>query len=74
MRDTRPISWIKARKAQELTGIDHSDFARVRRCNLGRFSIERLIAMLEGLGQEVEVSVQVHPRRGVTGPPPQPAL
>ena len=25
--------------------------------------VERLIAMLEGLGQEVEVSVDVHPRR-----------
>ena len=24
---------------------------------------ERLIAMLEGLGQEVEVSLEVHPRR-----------
>ncbi len=50
-------------KAQELTGIDHADFSRVRRAKLDRFTVERLIAMLEGLGQEVEVSVDVHPRR-----------
>jgi predicted XRE-type DNA-binding protein len=54
---------LSTRKAQELTGIDHGDFSRVRRAKLDRFTVERLIAMLEGLGQEVEVSVDVHPRR-----------
>jgi predicted XRE-type DNA-binding protein len=58
-------SGLSTRKAQELTGIDHSDFSRVRRAKLDRFTVERLIAMLEGLGQEVEVSVDVHPRRPV---------
>ncbi len=63
---------ITTRKAQELTGIDQADFARVRKCNLGRFSVERLITMLEGLGQEVEVSVEVHPRRRSTAALSQP--
>ena len=54
---------LSTRKAQEMTGIDHGDFSRVRRAKLDRFTVERLIAMLEGLGQEVEVSVDVHPRR-----------
>ena len=54
---------LSTRKAQEVTGIDHGDFSRVRRAKLDRFTVERLIAMLEGLGQEVEVSVDVHPRR-----------
>ncbi len=54
---------LSTRKAQEITGIDHSDFSRVRRAKIDRFTVERLIAMLEGLGQEVEVSVNVHPRR-----------
>jgi predicted XRE-type DNA-binding protein len=49
--------------AKELTGIDHGDFSRVRRAKLDRFTAERLIAMLEGLGQEVHVSVDVRPRR-----------
>jgi predicted XRE-type DNA-binding protein len=54
---------LSTRKAQEMTGIDHGDFSRVRRAKLDRFTVERLIAMLEGLGQEVEVSVDVRPRR-----------
>jgi predicted XRE-type DNA-binding protein len=58
-------SGLSTRKAQELTGIDHGDFSRVRRAKLDRFTVERMIAMLEGLGQEVEVSVDVHPRRPV---------
>lgn len=57
---------LSTRKAQELTGIDHGDFSRVRRARLDRFTVERLIAMLEGLGQEVEVSVDVRPRRPVS--------
>lgn len=54
---------LSTRKAQELSGFDHGDFSRVRRARLERFTVERLIAMLEGLGQEVAVSVEVHPRR-----------
>jgi predicted XRE-type DNA-binding protein len=53
---------ISTRRAQEMTGINHSDFARVRSYRLDRFTIDRLISMLEGLGQEVEVSVKVQPR------------
>jgi predicted XRE-type DNA-binding protein len=56
---------LSTRKAQELTGIDHGDFSRVRRAKLDRFTVERLMAMLERLGQEVEVSVDVYPRRTV---------
>ncbi len=53
---------LSTRKAQEITGIDHGDFSRVRQAKLDRFTVERLIAMLEGLGQDVAVSVEVHPR------------
>jgi predicted XRE-type DNA-binding protein len=60
---------LSTRKAQELTGIDHGDFSRVRRAKLDRFTVERLMAMLEGLGQEVEISVDVHPRTGAAKAP-----
>ena len=53
---------ITTRKTQELTRINRGDFARVRKANLRRFSVECLITMLEGLGQEVEVSLSVHSR------------
>ncbi|MHB8528250.1 MAG: helix-turn-helix domain-containing protein [Caulobacteraceae bacterium] len=65
---------LSTRKAQEMTGIDHGDFSRVRRAKLERFTVERLIAMLEGLGQDVAVSVDVRPRRpAMAQPRPAPA-
>lgn len=51
------------RKAQEATGISHADYSRIRRANLGRFTLDRLMTILTLLGQEVELSVNVRPRR-----------
>jgi predicted XRE-type DNA-binding protein len=56
---------LTVRAAHEVTGIAAADFSRIRKANLGRFTIDRLMAILSGLGQEVEVSVNVHPRRTV---------
>lgn len=53
---------ITVRRAHELTGFAAGDFSRVRQAKLRRFSIERLIAMLDKLGQDVEVSINVRPR------------
>ena len=50
------------RKAEEATGVNHADYTRIRRANIGRFSLERLLAILGLLGQEVELTVQVRPR------------
>jgi predicted XRE-type DNA-binding protein len=54
---------LTVRAAHEVTGIAAADFSRIRNANLGRFTIDRLMAILAGLGQEVEVTVKVHPRR-----------
>ncbi len=51
------------RRAEEATGISHADFSRIRRVNLGRFTLDRLMAVLTLLGQDVQVSVSVRPRR-----------
>ena|SRR5260370_13370066 len=53
---------LSVRDAHALTGIAAADFSRIRRANLGRFTIDRLMTILSRLGQEVEVSVKVHPR------------
>ena len=47
------------RKAQKLTGIDAGDFSRVRNADFRRISVERLMAMINGLGSRVEVKVKV---------------
>jgi predicted XRE-type DNA-binding protein len=50
------------RKAEQETGVNHADFARIRSANIGRFSLERLMTILGALGQEVELDVRVRPR------------
>lgn len=47
---------LTGRAAHELTGIAAADFSRIRKANLGRFTIDRLMTILAGLGQEVDVN------------------
>jgi len=54
---------LSVRRAQEISGFAAADFSRVRRAKLARFTIDRLMAMLDRLNQDVEVSVTVRPRR-----------
>jgi predicted XRE-type DNA-binding protein len=60
---------ISVRRAQELTGYAAADFSRVRQAKLQRFTLDRLIAMLSKLGQEVEVTVNVRQRSDVSMTP-----
>ena len=57
---------LTVRAAHEITGVAAADFSRIRGARLGRFTIDRLMAILARLGQEVEVTVNVHPRRTAT--------
>jgi predicted XRE-type DNA-binding protein len=54
---------LSTRQAEARTGVAHSEFVRIRKVNLARFTFDRLVTILGRLGQEVEVSVDVHPRR-----------
>ncbi len=54
---------MTVRKAQEVTGTAAAVFSRIRRANLDRFTVDRLMGILHRLDQEVEISVDVHPRR-----------
>jgi predicted XRE-type DNA-binding protein len=53
---------LSVRAAQKLTGIAASEFSRIRNVKLDRFTIDRMIAVLGKLDQDVEVSVNVRPR------------
>jgi len=53
---------LSTRQAETRTGVSHSEFSRIRQAKFVRFTIDRLMAILVSLGQEVEVSVTVHPR------------
>jgi predicted XRE-type DNA-binding protein len=52
---------LSTRKAESATGIDHSEFARIRRMKLDRFTIDRLITVLNRLDQRVELKVTLRP-------------
>lgn len=54
---------LTVRQTHEETGVAAADFSRIRQAKLDRFTIDRLMTILAGLGQEVEVTVDVHPRR-----------
>jgi predicted XRE-type DNA-binding protein len=56
---------LTVRKAAELTGFAAADFSRIRRANLGRFTVDRLMTMLNKLGQEVEITISDQPRRSL---------
>ena len=53
---------MSVRSAHDLTGFSAADFSRVRQAKLSRFTVDRLMAMLEKLDQDVEVIVNVKPR------------
>ena len=52
---------INARQAEGHTGIAASDFSRIRHVKLDRFTIDRLISILERLDTSIEVQVTVRP-------------
>jgi len=53
---------LTLRAAQELTGVTAADFSRIRKANLGRFTIDRLMMILARLGQDVDINVNIQPR------------
>ena len=57
---------MSTRQAEVRSGVSHSEFSRIRQAKFSRFTIDRLMAIPARLGQEVELSVSVHPR-GVQG-------
>ena len=59
---------LSVREAQAITGIAAADFSRIRRVKLDRFTIDRLVTILNKLDRRVDVSVTVRPNRKVRGP------
>jgi predicted XRE-type DNA-binding protein len=51
---------LTVRAAQARTGVAAADFSRIRNANLGRFTVDRLMAIINRLGSRVEVKVRVH--------------
>jgi predicted XRE-type DNA-binding protein len=46
------------RKARSLTGIAAAEFSRIRSADLGRFTIDRLMIIVNRLGSRIDVAVK----------------
>jgi predicted XRE-type DNA-binding protein len=54
---------VSVRQAQARTGIAAADFSRIRNADLGRFTVDRLMTIINRLGSRIEVAMKV--RRAV---------
>ena len=54
---------LTVRQAHDRTGIAAADFSRIRNADLGRFTVDRLMTIINRLGSRVEVKIKV--RRAV---------
>lgn len=52
---------LTVRAAHTRTGIAAADFSRIRNADLGRFTVDRLMSILNRLGSRIEVRVKVRP-------------
>ena len=52
---------LTVRQAQERTGIAAADFSRIRSVDLKRFTLDRLMGIVNKLGSRVEVSLKFEP-------------
>jgi predicted XRE-type DNA-binding protein len=52
---------LTVRAAHARTGIAAADFSRIRNADLARFTLDRLVGIINRLGSRVEVKVKVKP-------------
>jgi predicted XRE-type DNA-binding protein len=50
---------LTLRAAHDRTGIAAADFSRIRNADLGRFTIDRLMSIVNRLGSRIEVKIRV---------------
>ncbi len=54
---------LTMRDAEKITGVSHSEFSRIRNTQLRRFTLDRMIAILGKLDEDIEVNVSFNPRQ-----------
>jgi predicted XRE-type DNA-binding protein len=61
---------LSVRGAQSRTGIAAADFSRIRNADLKRFTVDRLMLIINRLGSRVEVKIRIRPRKVGETPAP----
>jgi len=54
---------LTVRSAQKKTGFAAADFSRIRNADLGRFTLDRLMLILNRLGSRIEVRITVRRKK-----------
>lgn len=57
---------LTVRAAHDRTGIAAADFSRIRNADLGRFTVDRLMSIINRLGSQVEVKIRVRPAETIS--------
>lgn len=52
---------LTVRAAHKRTGIAAADFSRIRNAELDRFTVDRLMSIINRLGSSIEVKIRVRP-------------
>jgi predicted XRE-type DNA-binding protein len=52
---------LTVRAAHDCTGIAAADFSRIRNADLDRFTVDRLMSIINRLGSSIEVRIRVRP-------------
>ncbi len=52
---------LSVRSAQGRTGVAAADFSRIRNADLKRFTVDRLMLIINRLGSRVEVKIRIRP-------------
>jgi Uncharacterized conserved small protein len=50
---------LSVRGAHGRTGIAAADFSRIRNADLGRFTLDRLVSIINRLGSRIEIKIKV---------------
>jgi predicted XRE-type DNA-binding protein len=56
---------LSVRAAHSRTGIAAADFSRIRRADFGRFTVDRLMTIINRLGSRVEVKIKLRRQQPV---------
>ena len=63
---------LSVRAAAKATGYSATDFSAIRTANLKRFTLDRLIKVLNALDDSMAVSIRVAPRKEIAATASQP--
>jgi predicted XRE-type DNA-binding protein len=56
---------LTVRAAHDRTGIAAADFSRIRNADLSRFTVDRLISIINRLGSRIDIKIRVHRAEGL---------